>query len=217
MKTDSQLQKDVLAELAWEPAVNAAHIGVEVADGIVTLAGHVDTYPEKWDAERATQRVSGVKALAVEIDVKLLTPFKRTDAEIARAAESALQWTTYLPKDSVKIMVEKGWITLKGETEWAYQRQAAKDAVRYLMGVTGVSDQITLKTKVAASTIKSDIEAALKRRAANDSQMITVAVKGSDVTLSGNVHSWAERDLAAHSAWCTPGVSNVVDNIKVTY
>ena len=217
MKTDSQLQKDVLAELAWEPAVNAAHIGVEVSDGIVTLAGHVDTYPEKWDAERATQRVSGVKALAVEIDVKLLTPFKRTDAEIARAAESALQWTTYLPKDSIKIMVEKGWITLKGETEWAYQRQAAKDAVRYLMGVTGVSDQIALKTKVAASTVKSDIEAALKRRAANESQMITVAVKGSDVTLSGNVHSWAERDLAAHSAWCTPGVSNVVDNIKVTY
>ena len=217
MKTDSQLQKDVLAELAWEPAVNAAHIGVEVSGGIVTLAGHVDTYAEKWDAERATQRVSGVKALAVEIDVKLLTPFKRTDADIARAAESALQWTTYLPKDSIKIMVEKGWITLKGETEWAYQREAAKDAVRYLMGVTGVSDQIALKTKVAASTVKSDIEAALKRRATNEAHAITVAVKGTDVTLSGKVHSWAERDLAAHSAWCTPGVSNVVDNIKVTY
>ena len=217
MKTDSQLQKDVLAELAWEPAVNAAHIGVEVSEGIVTLAGHVDTYGEKWDAERATQRVSGVKALAVEIDVKLLTPFKRSDEDIARAAENALQWTTYLPKDSIKIMVEKGWITLKGETEWAYQREAAKDAVRYLMGVTGVSDQIALKTKVAASTVKSDIEAALKRRATNEAQAITVAVKGTDVTLSGKVHSWAERDLAAHSAWCTPGVSNVVDNIKVTY
>ena len=217
MKTDSQLQKDVLAELAWEPAVNAAHIGVEVTDGIVTLAGHVDTYAEKWDAERATQRVSGVKALAVEIDVKLLTAFKRTDADIARAAESALQWTTYLPKDSIKIMVEKGWITLRGETEWAYQREAAKDAVRYLMGVTGVSDQIALKTKVAASTVKSDIEAALKRRATNEAHAITVAVKGTDVTLSGKVHSWAERDLAEHSAWCTPGVSNVVDNIKVTF
>ena len=114
-------------------------------------------------------------------------------------------------------MVENAWITLKGETEWAYQREAAKDAVRYLMGVTGASDQIALKTKVAASTVKSDIEAALKRRATNEAQMITVAVKGTGVPLSGNVHGWAERDLAAHSAWCTPGVSNVVDNIKVTY
>ena len=215
MKSDSQLQTDVLAELAWEPSVNAAHIGVEVDDGVVTLAGHVETFGEKWNAERAAQRVSGVQGLAVEIDVKLLTPSKRTDADIARAAENALQWTTFLPKDSVKIMVENGWITLIGQTDWAYQRDAAKNAVRYLMGVTGVSDQIAIRTRVSAGNVKSDIEAALKRRVSNDAQAITVGVDGTEVTLSGNVRSWAERDLATHSAWCTAGVSNVVDNIKV--
>lgn len=215
MKSDSQLQQDVLAELAWEPSINAAHIGVTVEDGIVTLGGHVDTFGEKWDAERATQRVSGVKALAVEIDVKLLPSFERTDADIARAAESALKWTTLQSNKNIQVMVEKGWVTLKGETEWSYQRDAAKNAVRYLMGVTGVSDQIVIKSKMTAGSIKSDIEAALKRRATNDAQMITVTVKGADVTLSGTVHSWSERDLASHSAWCTPGVRNVVDNLTV--
>jgi osmotically-inducible protein OsmY len=217
MKTDLQLQRDVLAELAWEPSVNAAHIGVEANAGIVTLEGHVDSYAEKWDAERAAQRVSGVKALAVEIDIKLPKAFKRTDQDIAQAAQNALEWTTTLPPNSIKVMVEKGWITLKGETDWEYQRESAKSAVRYLMGVTGVSDQIALRSKVTSSTVKSDIEDALKRRAINEAQLINVAVNGRNVTLSGSVHSWAERDLAAHSAWSTSGVANVVDNIKVGF
>jgi osmotically-inducible protein OsmY len=217
MKTDSQIQQDVLAELKWEPSVHATDIGVEVKNGVVTLAGHVGTYAEKLEAERAAQRVSGVKALAVEMDVRLVGWSKRTDADIASSAESALQWTTFLPKERVKVMVEKGWVTLSGDVDWEYQRQSAASAVRYLMGVTGVSDQILIKPKVSVTAVKSDIEAALKRRASADAHKISVAIKGSDVTLSGSVHSWSERELATSSAWGTPGVYSVTNNIEVMY
>jgi len=217
MKTDSQIQQDVLAELKWEPSVHAAGIGVEVKDGVVTLAGHVASYAEKFDAERAAQRVSGVKALAVEMDVKLAGMSKRTDGEIAAAAESALEWTTFLPSNKVKVMVEKGWVTLSGEVDWEYQREAAMAAVRYLIGVTAVSGQIVIKPKVSVSAVKADIEAALKRRAHTDAQAISVSVKGTDVTLTGKVHSWSERELATNSAWGTPGVHNVIDNIELIY
>ena len=214
MKTDIQLQQDVIAELKWEPSVNAAHIGVEVKDGIVTLVGHADSYSEKWDAERAAQRVAGVRALAVEMDVKLSTDNKRTDADIARAAGSVLQWVAYGPKSAIKVMVEDGWITLTGEVTWHYQKTAAAKSVRYLLGVKGVSDQIIIKPVKSAGTVKSDIEAALKRRAKAD---ITVDVSGSDVTLSGKVLSWSERELAGESAWGTSGVSSVANNITVAY
>ena len=217
MKTDSQLQQDVMAELKWEPAVHAEQIGVEVKDGVVTLAGHVDSYPAKWNAERAAQRVAGVKALAVEIDVKLNGSAKHTDADIARTAENVLLWTTYLPKDSVKIMVENGWVTLSGQVQWGFQRATATAAVRYLMGVNGVSDQITIKPSVSASSVKNDIEAALKRRATNEANAIKVAVNGTEVTLTGKVPTWADRDAAGSAAWCTPGVSNVIDNIVISY
>jgi osmotically-inducible protein OsmY len=217
MKTDTQLQQDVIAELKWEPSVNAAQIGVEVKGGVVTLTGHVNSYPEKWNAERAAQRVSGVKALAVEMDVTLPGSSKRNDADIARSAENVLEWTADLPRDSVNIMVEKGWITLSGEVDWEYQRQAAIRAVRFLLGVTGVSDQIAIKPKVSLSAVKSDIDAALKRRAIDDAQNISVKVEGGDVTLSGRVHSWSERELAEHAAWGTPGVRKVVDLITVAY
>lgn len=217
MKTDANLKQDVIAELSWEPSINAAQIGVEVKDGIVTLAGHVDSYVEKWEAERAAQRVIGVKALAVEMDVKLPGSSQRNDADIARAAESALQWASYTLGDNVKVMVEGGWVTLTGEVNWEYQRRSAAAAVRYLMGVTGVSDQITINPKVSQSAVKSDIEAALKRRAHSDAQKISVDVNGADVTLTGAVHSWSERDLAKQSAWSAPGVRNVVDNMTVTY
>ena len=217
MKTDAQVQQDVMAELNWEPSVNAAQIGVEVKDGIVTLAGHVDSYAEKFDAERATQRVAGVKALAIEMDVTLPGSSKRNDADIARSAENVLEWMTYLPKGSVKLKVEGGWITLSGEVDWEYQRQTALSGVRYLMGVTGVSNQIAVKSKVSLSAVKSDIEAALKRRAKSDAQNISVKVQGGDVTLSGTVHSWSERELASDAAWGAPGVRKVVDNITVAY
>ena len=217
MKTDLQLQQDVIAELAWEPSLNAALIGVEVKNGVVTLSGHVDSFAEKWSAEQAAERVSGVTALAIEMDVNLPGASRRHDSDIARSAENVLLWLTYLPAESVKVKVEGGWITLTGEVEWEYQRRAAASAVRSLMGVTGVSDHVTLKARTSVTTVKSDIEAALKRRAIADAQAIAVEVRGSDVTLSGKVSSWAERALARRAASDTPGVHNVVDNITVTY
>ena len=147
MKTDTQLQHDVIAELAWEPSVNAAQIGVEVKDGVVTLAGHVGSFVEKWEAERAAQRVSGVKGLAVEMDVNLPGSSKRNDVDIARAARNVLEWTTYWPQDEIKVVVEAGWVTLTGEVDWEYQRQAASNSIRGLIGITGVRDQIVIKPK----------------------------------------------------------------------
>ncbi len=217
MKTDSQLQQDVMAELKWEPAVHAEQIGVEVKNGVVTLAGEVGSFTEKWNAERAAQRVSGVKALAVEMKVKLSGSGKRTDADIAESAKNILSWTSSLPADAVKVMVEGGWLTLSGDVEWQYQRQVAADSVRYLSGVTGVSNQIAIKPSLSATVVKSDIEAALKRRAVADAKTIAVDVNGGDVTLSGTVHSWAERTLATRSAWGSSGVRNVVDKMTLVY
>jgi osmotically-inducible protein OsmY len=213
MKTDIQLQQDVLAELTWEPSVNAAHIGVEVQDGVVTLAGHVASYSEKLDAERAAQRVCGVKALAVEMDVKLAGLSMRTDADIAQSVENVLQWTTYVPPNRVKVLVEGGWVTLTGELDWEYQRRAAAGAVRNLMGVIGLSEQIGIKQQVSSFAVKTDIEAALKRRAKDDAHKISVEVEGTDVTLTGKVPNWFERDLAKNAAWNASGVQNVVDHM----
>jgi len=209
MKSDKQIQQDVMAELSWEPSVNAAHIGVEVSDGIVTLAGHVTHYAEKLNAERAAQRVDGVKALTVEMDVKLPGASKRSDSDIAQSAISVLRWTSYLPTDHIKVKVENGRISLSGEVEWDYQRQGAVEAVHHLQGVTGVNNQITLKPQASASVVKADIEAALKRRAQTHAQAISVEVQGGDVTLTGIVNSWSERALARNSAWRAPGVRNV--------
>jgi osmotically-inducible protein OsmY len=217
MKTDSQLQQDVMAELKWEPAVHAAQIGVEVKNGVVTLAGEVGSYVEKWNAESAAQRVSGVNALAVEMKVKLSELGKRTDADIARSAENILSWTSSLPAGAVKVLVEGGWLTLSGDVEWQYQRQDAAERVRCLSGVTGVSNQIGIEPSVSATVVKSDIEAALKRRATADAETISVDVKGANVTLTGTVHSWAERNLATRSAWGSSGVRNVIDKLNLVY
>jgi len=208
MKSDKQVQRDVVAELGWEPSVNATQIGVEVSDGVVTLAGHVGSYAEKLNAERAAQRVAGVT---------LPGSSRRLDADIARSAENVLQWTTSVPPECIKIKVENGWITLSGPVEWDFQRRAAAEAVRHLMGVTGVSDQITIKPRVSSTIVKSDIEAALKRRAQSHADGISVEVRGNDVTLTGIVNSWSERQLAVNSAWGAPGVHNVMDNMTVTF
>lgn len=214
-KTDVQVQKDVIAELNWDPAVNATRIGVEVSNGVVTLDGHVESYAEKWGAERAAQRVFGVLATAIEIEVMLPGLNQRKDSDIAQTAESILHWMTNLPKDSIKVQVEKGWITLSGDVDWEYQRRAASNAVHNLMGVVGVSDQIAIRHKVSQTEVKMDIEAALKRRARHEAQQIKVSVQGGDVTLSGCVDSWAERDLAIESAWGATGVLNVKADITV--
>lgn len=217
MKTDLQLQQDVIAELQWEPAVHASQIGVEVKNGIVTLAGEVSSYTEKLNAESAAQRVNGVKALAVEMKVKLTAFGKRSDADIAESAKNILGWTSSLPANAVQVMVEQGWLTLSGNVEWQYQRQDAADSVRNLLGVTGVSNQIAIKSSPLGTVVKADIEAALKRRASDDGKSIAVEVKGADVTLTGTVHSWAERDLATRSAWGSAGVGKVVDKLTITF
>jgi osmotically-inducible protein OsmY len=215
MKTDAQLQQDVIAELAWEPAVKATRIGVATRNGIVTLSGHVDSYAEKRHAEQAAQRVTGVKGVAVEIDVQLPGISKRTDADIARSASNVLAWTTNLPRGAIKVLSENGWLTLSGDVEWDYQRRLAKGAVLNLLGVVGVSDSIVVKPKASTVAVRSGIEFALQRRAQDDAQRVQVDIDGGDVTLSGTVHSWSERELAMRSAWSAPGVRTVVNNISI--
>jgi len=215
MKIDQQLQQDVSAELKWEPSVNAQEIDVEVKNGIVTLSGSVNSYAEKVDIATAAQRVAGVKGLAMDITVKLPETSQRSDSDIAFAAERVLSWTTYLEQDSIKIVVEKGLVTLSGEVHWDYERRSAVAVIRHLRGVIGVLDHIVIKEKVAPETVKSDIEAALKRRAINDAQAVRVVVKDADVILSGTVHSPSERDLIDYAAWNAKGVWNVINNIKI--
>ena len=161
MKTDQQRQQDVITELAWEPSLTSTKIGIEVKDGVVTLAGRVDSYIEKWEAQRAAQRVSGVTALAVEMDVALPGSGARNDVDIARAASNVLRWSTYWPEDQIKVLVESGWITLSGELDWEYQREAAERSVRGLMGVIGISNQIVLKSSQAS---KRRIQSACTQR-----------------------------------------------------
>ena len=217
MKNDTQLQQDVMAELKWEPSIEAEKIGVEVKDGVVTLAGHLDSYMAKYKAEQAALRVFGVKALAVELDVRLASSSQRTDADIARAARNALEWMTTPLSDKVSIMVEHGCITLTGDVDWQYQKVEAAVAVRFLLGVTGVANLIGIKPAVKLSAVQSDIETALVRRAKADAKKIQVKVDGSKITLTGSVDNWAERDTARDTAWGTPGVTHVIDNLTMEF
>jgi osmotically-inducible protein OsmY len=217
MKSDTQLQQDVMAELNWEPSVHAAQIGVEVKDGVVTLAGQVGSYPEKWNAETAAQRVNGVKALVVNMEVQLPALMQRSDEDIARSVENTLEWMAPKGKDAINVMVEHGQVVITGEVEWQYQKTAAADAIRHLVGVTGVVNQIGLKHQVSRAEVKQEIEAALTRQAHADAKKIMVEVKGSDVTLTGFVESWAERQSALHAAWSAPSVMNVTDRLILSF
>lgn len=215
MKTDHQLKAEVTAELEWDPAINTAHVGVAVKDGIVTLSGHLDTCAEKYATERAALRVRGVKGLALELDVKLAARHQPGDSEIAAAAEAAFRWHALVPADKIRIRVEKGRITLEGEVDWEYQRHEAERVVSTLTGVTGVTNTITLKAIPAPADVSSRIRDALVRQAQDDATAIEVNVAGSTVTLRGKVHSWSEHGAASRAAWSAPGVSRVVNKLQV--
>jgi osmotically-inducible protein OsmY len=213
--TDLELKKKVEDELNWEPSVNAAEIGVAVKSGIVTLSGNISSYWQKFSAERAATRVNGVKALVNELEVRLPTSSERTDEDIARAAVNHLNWAVSVPADRIKVTVSKGWITLEGTVEWNYQRVAAENAVRHLIGVKGVSNLIEVKPQVSKGEVKAAIEAALKRSAELDASRITVETHGDRVILRGTVRSWAERNEAERAAWKAPGVRMVDNRITV--
>ena len=213
IRTDHELQKDVLAELRWEQGVEASEIGVAVKDGVVTLTGKVDTYLKKWRAEEAAHRVNGVTAVANDIEVRTIG--ERTDTDIAAAAVHALKWDASLPADKIQVTVDKGWVTLKGELEWQYQKQEAERVIRRLWGVKGVSNLITLKPLASPSDLKKKIEDALVRSAQVDAKGITVEVQGSKAILKGKVRSWAERQEAERTAWLAPGIIAVDNQITL--
>jgi len=215
MKNDTDLLRDVLDELEWEPSVDAAEIGVTVRDGVVTLTGAVKSYAEKMTAERVTKRVVGVKAIANDIEVRLRGTAERNDSDIARAAVDALKWKTLVPDDRIKVLVTKGWVTLEGDLDWQYQRDAAFEAVHHLVGVKGVNNLLAVKPRASATEVKSRIEAAFRRSAELDAQKVRVETRDGKVTLRGEVQSWSERQEAERTAWSAPGVTEVENLIAI--
>jgi osmotically-inducible protein OsmY len=214
MKTDSELRRDVERELEWDPSVDERRIGVRVLDGIVTLAGEVGSYPEKLRAERAVERVAGVRGIANELEVR--SNSDRSDTDIAKAAVRALKWNVMVPADKITVNVNKGWVTLTGEVRWDFQRRAAEKEVRDLAGVSGVTNRIAIRPKVAPDDVKRKIEETFKRNALLDAYRVQVQIEGSEVILRGNVRSWAERHEAETAAWSAPGVTSVRNEITVS-
>jgi osmotically-inducible protein OsmY len=216
IRTDEAIQTDVLEELKWDTRVQPNEIGVMVKDGVVTLTGWVDSYLKKMAAEEAAHRVRGVKAVANDIEVRLPGSAERTDADLAKAVLNALRWDTAIPTDKVDVTVSQGWVTLKGEVEFGFQKSDAERAVRRLSGVKGVINLITVKPRPSPSDLKQQIERALIRNAETDARNITVEVQGSKVILRGTVRSYAEKQAAEDTAWAAPGVTEVDNHIVVS-
>ena len=216
MKTDLQLHRDVVEELRWDPQINEAEIGVSVKGGVVTLSGTVETFAQKSAAERAVERVAGVRAVVEELHVRPTTEHQHGDTDIAHAAVNALSRNIEIPAKKITVKVEGGWITLTGVVDWNYQRLAAEFAVRYLAGVKGLLNLIEVKPAISPAEVKSKIEAALKRNAELDAERIIVDTADGKVTLKGNVRSWTERMDAENAAWAAPGVRQVDDRLLVT-
>jgi osmotically-inducible protein OsmY len=215
MRTDSDIMKDVTAELRWEPGLRDDDIAIGVRDGIVTLAGFVDSYADKWRAERVVARVKGVRAVANDLEVKLPSSAERADPEIARAAVSALEWNVLVPHDRIKATVEKGWVTLEGDVDYYYQAEEAERTVRQLTGVKGVTNLITVRTQPTSEDIKQRIREALQRTVESDAERISVEVDGHKVTLKGTVRSYAELKDAERAARNAPGVTQVENRLTV--
>ena len=215
MKTDKQLQQDVLDELVFEPSIDAAEIGVSVENGVVILNGTVKTLAEKWTAERVSQRVDGVRAVTDELVVKIAGDDQPTDPDIAQAAVNALDWNTAVPHKQIKVLVENGWVTLDGSVEYHFQKDAAESAMRNLKGVKGVHNMIAIKPSVSAGEVTRTIKRALHRAAQVDAEKISVEANAGTVILRGNVRSLIEREEAERAAWSAPGVSNVQNYISI--
>jgi osmotically-inducible protein OsmY len=215
MKTDSELKRDVIDELSWDPAVNATAIGVAAKDGVVTLSGHLETFGEKFAVDRALRRVAGVRAIAMELDVKLAPQYQRSDTEIAAAAINMLAWLSEASTHKVRVTVENGWVHLSGEVDWDYERKAIERQLRPVVGVVGISNEITLKHRLTPGDLTARIEGALGRQAHREAQRIEVGVDSGTVTLRGQARSWQERDAIVGAAWSAPGVRCVVDEVQI--
>jgi osmotically-inducible protein OsmY len=213
IRKDEQIQQDVLAELKWDARVQPNEIGVSVKEGIVTLTGWVDSFLKKWSAEEAALRVRGVKAVANDIEVRLST--QQIDPDIANAVLHALEWDAGVLLDKIQVAVSKGWVTLKGEVEWQYQREDAERVVRRISGVKGVSNLIVVKPRVSPTELKKKIEEALVRSAQLDAAKITVEIQGSKAILKGSVRSWAEKQEAERATWSAPGITAVENRIML--
>jgi osmotically-inducible protein OsmY len=214
-RNDTDIQRDVIAELKWDPSLRDDDIGVAVRDGVVTLAGFVDSYVDKWKAERAAAHVRGVRAVANSLEVKLPSSAERSDPDLARAAVDALKWNVSVPHDRIKVRVEKGWITLEGDVDYYYQKDAAERAVRYLTGVKGVTNLITVRARPLPSDIKEKIKETLQRNAALDAERIQVEIVGGKAILRGTVRSYAEMKDAERAVRNAPGITDVENKLTI--
>ncbi len=214
MTSDKDLKQNVLDELNWAPNVNSAHIGVAAHDGVVTLTGHVDSYSHKHDAEHAVRRVKGAKAIANDIEIKLAGSGKRTDEDIAKAALNVLSWDGNVPTDAIKVAVSNGWVTLSGQVEWYFQKDAAAHDIRNLMGVVGISNEATIKPRIDTDVIAEDIEFALNR-SWFDTKRIKVKAEGTKVILTGKVDNWSDFEEASEVAWAAKGVTSIENDIVI--
>jgi len=215
MKTDSQLQRDVMDELVWDPSIDHAHIGVAAKGGVVTLSGFVSNYAQKMTAEHAAERVQGVQGIAEELQVRFPFDPKTSDEEIARRVLDVFAWDVTIPKNKLTVKVEKGYVTLNGVLDWNYQKDAARKAAGKITGVSGVNNQIMLSDAAVAGDVRERIMAAFKRSATADASALRVTANGSTIELSGTVHGRHERQVAERTAWAAPGVFFVEDNLVV--